>query len=171
MSAQPFADEMMFHVKHRQDLEWSFRTSSLPDAEWMAELRAVVMRSDLERLGRFDERRVRERFLEAFVPAFTRVIVCDGQDVGLVALRPDQDCQWVEHFYLHPSVQGRGLGGQVLGEILNESASGAVQRLNVLRGSPARRLYERHGFVVEHEDAVDVFMIRRSADSGRPFAP
>ncbi|WP_415678941.1 hypothetical protein [Tsukamurella hominis] len=33
-------------------------------------------------------------------------------------------------------------------------------RLNVLVGSPARRLYERHGFETVHEDAVDVFMVR-----------
>jgi hypothetical protein len=32
--------------------------------------------------------------------------------------------------------------------------------LNVLQGSGARRLYERHGFVVESEDEVDVFMKR-----------
>jgi hypothetical protein len=32
--------------------------------------------------------------------------------------------------------------------------------LNVLQGSAARRLYERHGFVLESEDPVDVFMVR-----------
>jgi hypothetical protein len=32
--------------------------------------------------------------------------------------------------------------------------------LNVLRGSRARRLYERHGFGVETEDPVDVLMVR-----------
>jgi hypothetical protein len=32
--------------------------------------------------------------------------------------------------------------------------------LDVLQGSAARRLYERHGFVVESEDAIDVFMVR-----------
>jgi hypothetical protein len=29
-----------------------------------------------------------------------------------------------------------------------------------LQGSRARALYERNGFVVEREDAVDVFMVR-----------
>jgi hypothetical protein len=29
-----------------------------------------------------------------------------------------------------------------------------------LQGSRARALYERNGFVVESEDAVDVFMVR-----------
>ncbi|MYV63244.1 GNAT family N-acetyltransferase, partial [Streptomyces sp. SID4931] len=34
-------------------------------------------------------------------------------------------------------------------------------RLDVLQGSPARRLYERHGFTLEREDAVDVFLVRK----------
>jgi hypothetical protein len=32
-------------------------------------------------------------------------------------------------------------------------------RLNVLQGSPARRLYERNGFIHEHEDSIDVFLV------------
>lgn len=34
-------------------------------------------------------------------------------------------------------------------------------RLNVLQGSAARRLYERHGFTPEREDPVDVFLVRK----------
>jgi hypothetical protein len=40
---------------------------------------------------------------------------------------------------------------------------GTLVRLNVLRGSPARRLYERHGFSLESEDPVDEFMVREPA--------
>ncbi|MFG1881490.1 hypothetical protein [Micromonospora sp. NPDC049102] len=32
--------------------------------------------------------------------------------------------------------------------------------MNVLRGNPARRLYERYGFTLEAEDPVGVFMVR-----------
>ncbi|MGC4769064.1 hypothetical protein ACLQ25_08770 [Micromonospora sp. DT44] len=39
-------------------------------------------------------------------------------------------------------------------------------RLNVLRGSPARRLYERHGFTLETEDPIDVFMVREPTRAG-----
>lgn len=127
----------------------------------MAELRARVMRPDLERLGRYDSDRVRERFLNAFRPEDTRVIVCGGEDVGLVAVRADGDAAWIEHFYLDPSMQGRGIGGEVLSSILSAPGSHTVHRLNVLQGSPALRLYERHGFTVEREDPIDVFMIRR----------
>ncbi|MGC5413332.1 GNAT family N-acetyltransferase, partial [Streptomyces sp. DT225] len=59
-------------------------------------------------------------------------------------------------------LQGRGIGSGVLRRLLARTdAEGAPVRLNVLQGSAARRLYERHGFVTEREDPVDVFMIRR----------
>ena len=41
-------------------------------------------------------------------------------------------------------------------------------RLNVLQGSPARRLYERTGFVHEHEDSIDVFLV---AETDRKVVP
>lgn len=124
----------------------------------MAELRAVVLRPDLERLGRFDPDRVRTRFLDAYVPAHTRVVEVAGRDVGLVALRPESDAQWVEHFYLHPSQQGHGIGGAVLGTVLRDAPDTTPFRLNVLQGSPARRLYERHGFVLDTQDDIDIWM-------------
>ncbi|MBP2379819.1 GNAT superfamily N-acetyltransferase [Microbacterium phyllosphaerae] len=137
---------------------WSLRASSASDAAWMAELRAIVMRPDLERLDRYDPVRVRQRFLDAFVPENTRVIVVDGEDVGLVAVRHENDGVWIEHFYLDPAVQGRGLGSAVLAKLLADGGQEHQFRLNVLQGSPARRLYERHGFALDTEDEVDVFM-------------
>ena len=41
-----------------------------------------------------------------------------------------------------------------------DAAGGLPVRLNVLQGSAARRLYERHGFTVTASDPVDVFMLR-----------
>lgn len=147
-------------------VSWSYRPSLPSDASWMAELRAVVMRPDLERLGRFDAVRVRRRFLDGFTPENTRVIVVDGADVGSIAVRPEADAVWIEHFYLAAESQGKGLGGAVLADVLTGAptdAESSIHRLNVLQGSAARRLYERHGFVVESEDDVDVFMVRASA--------
>jgi GNAT superfamily N-acetyltransferase len=143
---------------------WTLRPATPDDVEPIAELRAVVMRPDLERLGRFGEHRVRQRFRDAFVAAHLSVIVAEGRFAGCVALRPAQDAHWLEHFFIDPELQGRGLGSAVLRALLARTdADGTLVRLNVLRGSAARRLYERHGFVVESEDPVDVFMVRRRA--------
>ncbi|WP_245765683.1 GNAT family N-acetyltransferase [Nonomuraea jiangxiensis] len=133
----------------------------MADVEAVAELRAVVLRADLERLGRYDERRVRQRLRDRFAPAHTWVLEVAGAFAGCVSLRPAEDAHWLEHFYLAPHLQGRGIGAAVLRELLERcDRDGTLVRLNVLQGSAARRLYERHGFTLEAEDPVDVFMVR-----------
>ncbi|WP_189317238.1 GNAT family N-acetyltransferase [Streptomyces brasiliensis] len=142
--------------------EWALRAAGPGDVEVIAELRAVVLRPDLERLGRFDEQRVRQRLRDSFSPRYTSVIEAGGTFAGCVTVRPAGDGWLLEHFYLAAALQGRGLGSAVLRTLLERTdAEGAAVRLNVLRGSAARRLYERHGFTVEAQDAVDVFMVRR----------
>ncbi|MET7369536.1 GNAT family N-acetyltransferase [Streptomyces sp. NPDC005566] len=140
---------------------WTLRPADLRDLEPIVELRAAVMRPDLERLGRYDEHRVRQRLRDAYVPGHTSVVLAQEAFAGCVALRPQGGGYWLEHFYLSPAHQGRGLGSAVLLSLLARTdGEGTTVRLNVLQGSAARRLYERHGFVLEDEDAVDVFMVR-----------
>lgn len=142
-------------------MEWELRPSKPSDVDPIAEIRATAMRPDLERLGRYDEHRVRQRLRDSFAPQYTSVIVASGTFAGSVALRPAEDCFWLEHFYLAPEFQGQGLGSAVLRTLLQQTdTTGFVVRLNVLQGSPARALYERHGFTLESEDPVDVFMVR-----------
>lgn len=145
-------------------VDWNTRQASAADAAEAAELRALVLRDDLERLGRYDEQRVRQRLRDGFDPAHTWVIEVGGAFAGCVALRRAGDAHWLEHFYLAPHLQGRGIGSGVLRGLLERcDRDGVLVRLNVLRGSPARRLYERHGFTLETEDPVDVFMVREPA--------
>ncbi len=137
------------------------RPATAADLEAAVELRAVVLRADLERLGRYDEHRVRQRLRDGFTPANTWVIEVAGEFAGCVALRPAADAHWLEHFYLDPAVQGRGVGAAVLRSLLDRcDRDGLRVRLVVLRGSAARSLYERHGFTAEHDDPVDVTMVR-----------
>ncbi|GAB3937359.1 GNAT family N-acetyltransferase [Micromonospora vulcania] len=144
--------------------DWELRPASAADVEAVAELRAVVLRADLERLGRYDEQRVRQRLRDRFVPAHTWMIEVGGAFAGCVALRPAEDAHWLEHFYLSPHLQGSGIGTAVLRGLLEQcDRDGTLIRLQVLRGSAAQRLYERHGFTVDIEEPVDVFMVRRPA--------
>ena len=143
-------------------MQITLRPATADDLDWLLELRAEVMRPDLTRLGVFDEVRVRQRMRDAYDPAHTRVVVVDGRDVGSIAVRPADGARWIEHFYLEPSVQGRGVGAEVLRTVLAEPGRASF-RLNVLVGSAARRLYERHGFVLDAADDVDAYMTHRPA--------
>jgi GNAT superfamily N-acetyltransferase len=102
--------------------------------------------------------------LSAFDPVVTQVVLVRGQEAGSIAVRPDEGALWIEHFYLKADCQGRGIGSLVLQWELDASKGELPFRLNVLRGSRAQALYERHGFVVESQDAVDVFMVRYRAE-------
>ncbi|MFD1886152.1 GNAT family N-acetyltransferase [Paenibacillus wenxiniae] len=141
---------------------YELQPASFSDAAWIAELRALVLKEDLTRLHRYDEKRVRERFLNSFQPDYTKLIMVDQSPVGCIALRPEQQGGYVlEHFYIHPHHQGKGIGNAVLNEVLWDSKLyGHTVTLNVLQGSPARRLYERHGFEQSEQDEIDVFMKR-----------
>ncbi|MEV4514793.1 GNAT family N-acetyltransferase [Dactylosporangium sp. NPDC049525] len=143
--------------------QWTVRPATPADVEPIAALRATVLRADLERLGRYDDHRVRQRLRDAFTPQHTSVILVGGAFAGCVAVRPaGKEGRWLEHFYLDPAVQGRGIGSAVLRTLLRHAdADGVPVRLNVLQGSPAQRLYARHGFTVQTQDPVDVFMLRR----------
>ncbi|EFL03581.1 acetyltransferase [Streptomyces sp. SPB78] len=150
-------------------VEWALRAATAADLDVLVEIRAEVMRPDLERLGRYDAHRVRQRLRDSFAPAHTSAILCGGALAGCVTFRPAEDGgHWLEHFYLAPRHQGRGLGGAVLRSLLGRADAGAVS-LHVLRGSAAQRLYARHGFAVEDEGPVDVLMVR-PADGARPEA-
>ncbi|MFJ9410248.1 GNAT family N-acetyltransferase [Streptomyces sp. NPDC101393] len=150
---------------------WALRPARTADIERIAELRAVVLRADLERLGRYDEHRVRQRLRDSFSARHTATLMVEGELAGCVTVRPADGGQLLEHFYLAPHHQGRGLGSAVLGTLLERAdARGMTVRLQVLQGSAAQRLYERHGFVVEAQDPIDVFMVR-AAGAGAAAAP
>lgn len=67
---------------------------------------------------------------------------------------------------LLPQHQGQGIGTQVL-DVMLARAGDATVRLDVLQRSEARPLYERRGFVLDHEDAIDAFLVRPGRTSSR----
>ncbi|MDQ8023699.1 MAG: GNAT family N-acetyltransferase [Moraxellaceae bacterium] len=124
-------------------------------------LRIAAMRESLERIGRFDPQRARERFLATFDPAATRHIVREGERVGFVVLRHQDGGLFLNHLYVLPTHQGRGIGAWVLRQVFAQAdAEGLSVRVGALRGSDANGFYQRHGFVQTHEEDFDVYYVR-----------
>lgn len=143
------------------------RDATAADGPWIADLRLLVLRPSLAALGRYQPERNRRFFTSAYAPQNTAVVLVHDRPVGSIALRRSTDGTWVEHFYLAPGAQGAGLGGTLLGAVTRfADRTGEVLRLDVLVGSPARRLYERHGFSVFRSDPFDVFMERTPVVAG-----
>lgn len=83
--------------------------------------------------------------------AFDQVVQLDGQDIGLFGVERRPDHWYIDKLYLLPSYQNKGLGSVLLKRVIDDArAAGVALRLHVLEVNPARRLYERHGFVLTH---------------------
>lgn len=129
------------------------------DFEPMADLRAEALRESLERLGRFDPVRVRERLRSAFEPACMRHILISGERVGYLTLIPHagSNSLRLHHLYIHPASQGRGVGAWALEWVKAQGrAAGQDITLGALRGSDANRFYLRHGFRLVEEQGFDL---------------
>lgn len=135
---------------------WSFGPVSEADFEPLLALRIDVMREHLERVFRYEPSRARRIFREHFDQPGLRLILVAGERAGCVAFRASEDEIKIDSFYLAARYQNRGLGTTILQVLLAEAdALGQPVRLEVLRGSPADRFYERHGFVKLSEDDVE----------------
>lgn len=133
----------------------------LGDVEALVALRVEAMRESLARIGRFDPARARERFLAGFSPAHTRHIDAHGERVGFIVTKPQADCLLLDHLYVRPAHQGRGIGSAVLEQVFGEARAMALPiRVGALRGSDANRFYIRHGFQEVERGEHDNYYIR-----------
>ncbi|MCA8000210.1 GNAT family N-acetyltransferase [Burkholderia metallica] len=139
----------------------NFPVATRADAETLVAIRIAAMRDSLERIGRFDPQRARERFLASFDPALCRFIEADGVNAGFFVVRP-QEAHWLlDHLYIVPGHQGKGIGAAVLRRIFAEADAQRVPvRVGALRGSDSNRFYARHGFVQADETEWDIYYVR-----------
>ncbi|MEY4551003.1 MAG: hypothetical protein RL685_7198 [Pseudomonadota bacterium] len=132
------------------------------DFEPLLALRIAAMRESLERIDRFDPERARQRFRASFAPEHTRHVLVHGRRVGFVAVTRSGEGLSLDHLYLHPDEQGRGIGSAVLALVFHEAdALGLELRVGALRGSASNGFYQRHGFVLEEEGQFDLYYVRR----------
>jgi GNAT superfamily N-acetyltransferase len=136
----------------------SLQPVAASDFEDMLALRIDAMRPSLERVGRFDLARSRERLAAGFVPPYMQHILLDGVRVGFFTLKPEGDTALrLDHLYLRSSASGQGIGAWVLGQVLAQARErGLAVRLTALKESDANRFYLRHGFVLQGEEGVDL---------------
>lgn len=142
-------------------LDVTFSPASAADAEALVALRIDAMRESLERIGRFDPARARERFLSGFSPLHTRHVELNGERVGFFVVKPCDQGLLLDHLYVHPRHQGRGIGAAVLAHVLAEAdLQACAVRVGALRGSGSNRFYVRHGFVPVNQAEFDIYYFR-----------
>lgn len=149
----------------------TFADTTHGDAEALVQIRIEAMRESLERIGRFDPQRARDRFLSSFDPVFCRFVIVDGVSVGFVVAKPADRHLTLEHLYIRPQHQGRGIGSAVLDSIFADADSRSIPvKVGALRNSDSNRFYQRHGFLKIEETEWDIYYLRNpEARDSRDF--
>ena len=145
-----------------QDLGVLTRKATADDLPFLLDLRRVTMRPHLVATGiDQDDEAMRERVLAEFDCAL--VIEQGNARIGLLKLAKGRGIWTLHQIQLLPSWQGQGIGSELIRDILSQAAqAGSQVELHVLKGNPARRLYERLGFAIVAESA-HAFTMRADA--------
>lgn len=158
---EPIASYPLQGPKTAAAVGLSFVSAQATDFEALLALRIAAMRESLERIGRFDPLRARERFAAGFAPEHTRHILLGGERVGFVVVMPQGDALLLDHLYIAPGAQGQGLGAAVLNEVFAQADAAALPvRVGALRGSESNRFYARHGFELVEQSEFDNHYLR-----------
>ena len=131
------------------------RPATSADEAFLLGLRKQTMTEHLSRVGLdLDDEHHRQRLLANYADAC--VICVADEAIGLCKAYRGETAWVLMQIQVAPAWQGRGVGADIITALIAQARQeGLPVSLSVLKGNPARRLYERLGFRVfaqsEHE--------------------
>jgi len=144
----------------------TLKDSGPQDFAFLWEVRRSSMKQYLEQTwGPWDEAKERKQFQASLLEFPHRIIEWQGQRIGILACQKFPDWIMLNRIFLLPQAQKQGIGTRIIGEILKSASAHRLPvRLRVLKVNPARRLYERLGFVVTEETTTHYSMEARPSE-------
>jgi ribosomal protein S18 acetylase RimI-like enzyme len=148
------------------------RPAKLEDQEFLFQLYASTRGSEFSALGwnpaqlepllRMQFAAQRQWYETAYPGSDHQIATIDGAPVGRMIVMHASDAVTLVDIALMPEHRGKGIGETLMRNLLEESAKqGLPVRLQVLKNNPAKRLYERLGFVKTGEDQMYWHMERK----------
>ncbi|WP_462174188.1 GNAT family N-acetyltransferase [Pseudoalteromonas xiamenensis] len=127
------------------------------DEPYLLALRKATMTAHLEAMGKSpsdDDHMMRIWYCFEHAE-----LILNGKNdvIGMVKSFVDGHTLEIIQLQISPHFQNQGFGRSVIEKLLEDSKILEVQ-LSVLKRNPARALYERLGFVIEHEGEDEYFM-------------
>jgi GNAT superfamily N-acetyltransferase len=142
-------------------MDITLRPATAADLPFARGLYLDGMREVSQRAGfAWDEARQTVNFSGRFLADEVSIISLDGRDIGWVQIAESESEIFLKQFFIHSAHQRRGIGTRLLQDLLKRAAlAGKPVTLGVVKGNPARSLYERHGFQITSEDDYKVYMV------------
>jgi ribosomal protein S18 acetylase RimI-like enzyme len=134
-------------------MRYELRPATAADYSFLYALHVATMKPYVSQEWGWDEQAQAERFRAHFDPSHLRIMVVDGEQIGVLEVEERQSELYLANLRILPRFQGHGWGTCVLGDLLRRAQErGIPLTLQVLRvNAGARRLYERLGLHVIEE--------------------
>lgn len=119
------------------------------------------MRNYVEETWGWDDAWQLRHFEQNFKPELNQIIMLHGQPIGLLSVQQSDNELFIRSILIVSEYQSKGIGSFIISNVIEQAQQqGRPVTLQVLKVNPARRLYERLGFVIEDETETH-FKMRR----------
>lgn len=125
----------------------STREEELAVTEWSAEEKEAFLRQQFAAQH--------AHYQQSYGNPTFDIILVDGEPAGRLYVDRREDEHRIVDIALLPEYRGRGLGGAMMQNLLDEAAAaGKLVRIHVEKYNPARHLYDRLGFRKTEDQGV-----------------
>ena len=155
-------------------MDIGLRPATDGDYDFLWWLKGATMRTYVDAIWGWDEAFQRLYFRERFDPARMEIVELAGEAVGHISVERREESIFLGVIEIAPDFQNQGIGAGLIRDLQDEALErGVPLKLQVLQGNPARRLYERLGFVATGETETHIMMSWlpssvASTDKGEP---
>lgn len=139
--------------------------AKVDDLEELVTIRIAAMRESLEKVGRFDPERARQRLIKDFDTNNTKCFLYEKTIVGFMIVKVENEEIIIKHLYIDPKFQNMGIGRYVLGRVIKQGEEEKrTIRLITLKESRANSFYLKNGFKQVDSIEYDNVYIRQCSE-------
>ena len=127
---------------------FSQRPAQIEDRKWLEPFYESLMRPYVELTHTWDS----SLFKKYFAPEKVSIIQVNNKDIGMIIVEYFDDHIYLSDIQIDRSFQNNGIGSTILQSLISQAKQTSRPiRLKVLKGNPAKALYERFEFRLSEE--------------------
>ena len=138
-------------------MQITFRRAINADLDFLDDLHTACMQQHVKRVYSWNP----QLFRQTFNPQFIEIILLNQVVVGMVQIVKKHKEIYLANLLVSPNFQNLGIGSLVLKKLIKQAETLQMPvTLQVLKKNPAKRLYERFGFMVIQKTSTHYIMKR-----------
>lgn len=136
-------------------IEYHFRKATINDFDFIFNLKKQNFKKYIEKYFDWNEEERKEMYynnLKNYMGEYN-IIVVNNKDIGVFAVDESHEGEsYISEISLIEEYQNKGIGTDILNKLLIKNKDKRLRtKLKVFKNSPAKKLYERLGFLVYGE--------------------